>query len=372
MKILGHYTRDNHMTFDQSGQFIRDSRGQLNAIGRRWDRSYTMPSYYTPDGTLIANRSFDSAGAFMIGELERLDYTLHEPLVNIKYLRDINLREDATIGDEISSFTTSAFASAGGAGDGQAVGNGKAWVGKSSTQISGVGVDIDKVPHPLRPWALEIKYDLLELESSARVGRPIDQQKYDVLQLKHQMDVDEQVYFGDTVTGDHGLVNAAGVTATNVVGGPWSGKTADAILTDFNTALQAVWQASAWDVLPSRVLVPPVQYGLLATQKVSTAGNVSTLTYILQNNIVNNQGETLEIYPSKWCIGAGAGGTIGTAGNDRMVVYVKDYKRVRFPMTLLNSTPIQYDGLYLKTTYYGRIGVLEVVYPQTMGYTDLI
>lgn len=380
------FTRDNMMTFDSRPQFTADSRGRPNHVGQYLDRPVTLAGYYQPgftadgkyvkDHTFTGPRTYDSTGAFLVGELERLDYTLHEPLVDIKYMRDIDLREDATIGDEVTSFTTSTFASAGGLGDGNSIGNGKAWVGKVSTQITGVGVDIDKTPHPLRPWAMEIKYDLLELESSTRVGRPIDEQKYKGLQLKHQMDCDEQSYYGDTVTGDTGLVNAAGITPTNVAQGAagstlWTQKTPNEILADVNSALQTVWQTSAWAVLPNRILIPPAQYSYISTQLVSNAGNTSILTFILDNNIVSKQGGDFKIFPAKWCIGAGAGGTIGTTGTvDRMIVYTKDYERIRFPMTLLSRTPIQYDGIYLKSTYYGRLGVVEVVYTQTIGYFD--
>ena len=36
----------------------------------------------------------DSSGAFLIGELERLDQTLNLPLVGYTWTRDIQLRED--------------------------------------------------------------------------------------------------------------------------------------------------------------------------------------------------------------------------------------------------------------------------------------
>jgi len=35
--------------------------------------------------------TIDSTGAFLIGELERLDQTLHEPLYNVTWGRDIDL-----------------------------------------------------------------------------------------------------------------------------------------------------------------------------------------------------------------------------------------------------------------------------------------
>ena len=92
----------------------------------------------------------------------------------------------------------------------------------------------------------------------------------------------------------------------------------------------------------------------------------------MENNLLTTSGRgKLDIFPVKWCIGAGVGGTIGTLGTvDRMVIYTKDEDRVRFPMTLLQRTPIQYESIYHKTTYFGRLGIVEVVYPETLGYFD--
>ena len=58
------------------------------------------------------------------------------------------------------------------------------------------------------------------------------------------------------------------------------------------------------------------------------------------------------------------------AGTDRMVVYSQKKEYVRYPMTMLQRTPIQYVSLYHAMTYYCRLGVLEVVYPETIGYRD--
>lgn len=318
----------------------------------------------------------DSTGSFLVGELERLDPMMHEPLVAVSWGRDIDLREDVSIADDASSFTKSSYASAGGLGTGNAIGNGKAWVGRNSTQITGVDVDIAKTPHPLRPWAMEVKFTIFELESAAQLGRPIDSQKLEGLQLKHEMDTDEQVYFGDSGTGDVGLINnSAQVVPQNFPVGAlgattWTNKTPDEILNDFNVALTTVWASSAWAVPPGRILIPPAQYGYISTQKVSNAGNISILRYVKENNLVTTSGKALEIFPLKWSIGAGVGGTIGTAGIDRMIVYTKEKRYVRFPKTLMARTPIQYDGIYHKTSYYSRLGVVELVYEETVGYFD--
>jgi hypothetical protein len=346
------------------------------------DGSFPIPSgiafehgVRTHDG-----RTADSTGAFMVGELERLDATLHEPLADVTWGRDIDLREDVTIGDEVSAFTLSTYGSTGSLGTGSSIGTGKAWIGKDTTQITGISVDIGKYIHSLRLWAMELKYTIPELASAAQAGRPIDQQKFEGLQQKHQMDIDEQVYYGDTTFGDTGLVNCVDVTAVSTVaagtetGNPtqWSLKSPTEILADVNTALTSVWQASGFAVMSNRLLLPTNVFGYISTALISTAGSQSILKYLLDNNLLtSNQGAKLEIFPAKWCNGTGVGGTPGNnATVNRMVLYTKDKRRVRYPMTMLQRTPVQYDGLYHKTTYFCRLGVVEAVYPATIGYFD--
>lgn len=372
-------TRDM-MTFDQS-------MSVLDAGGNQRGQSLGQ-QYRTHDGLQnIGNgryRTVDSTGAFLVGELERLDMTLHEPLVSVTWGRDIDLREDVTLADEVSSYTVSTYASAGGLGAGQGIGNGKAWMGKKTNQVSSVGVDIGKVVQPLTPWGLELAYTILELESAAKVGRPIDQQKYNAMQLKHQMDVDEMVYIGDLSLGMYGLFNSnnrtgvdAVVNVSNVVAGAsgqtqWTGKSADEILNDFNSILVSAWTAAGYAVMPGKIALPPAQFGYISTEKVSQAGNVSILKYVKDNNILKAEtGRDLQIVPSKWLVGAGVGGTIGTLGTvDRMVAYTQEKDRVRYPMTMLQRTPVQFDSIFHKSTYFGRLGVLEIVYPETIAYRD--
>ncbi len=346
-----------------------------NMRGKTLDHAYATHAGLASRGV----KTVDSTGAFLVGELERLDQTIHLPLAAVSWGRDIDVREDVTLADEISSFTLTTFGSASGLGTGQGIRNGKNWIGKSANQISGVGVDTGKVPNPLTPWGTEIKFTLLELESAAKMGRPIDDQKIEGMKLKHQMDTDEQVYVGDASLNVGGLVNNALVTnVSNVPNGAggsslWVNKTPDEILADVNNLLQSSWAASGYAVMPNRLLLPPNQFGYISTAKVSSAGNVSILRYILENNVLKSSGNgDLTIAPAKWLVGAGAGGTIGTVGNDRMVAYTKDKQYVRFPMTMLQRTPVQYDSIYHKFTYYCRLGVVEVVYPETIAYRDNI
>lgn len=356
--------------------------------GRRFSQRLT-----THDGRVV-----DSTGAFLVGELERLDLTYHGPLAAVTWPRDITLRTDVTLADEVSSFTLSTFGATTGTS------SGISWIGKNTTQVSGISVDLSKKTFPLSVWGEELKYTLIELESAARLGRPIDQQKYEGIQLKHQMDIDRIVYVGDSIVGTTGLVNNGLVTTRQLLTPTaaqdtrWVNKTADEILSDVNTMLSTVWAASAYQLAPDRLLLPPDAFGYISTVKVSQAGNVSILKYILENNLLTtSSGRQLMIYPVKWLQGVTGkytslstytnstlldnlgstdkytftvSGTDYTASYNRAVVYTNDPMRVRYAMTTLQRTPVQFESIYHKSMYYCRLGAVEPVYPQTIGYFD--
>lgn len=304
-------------------------------------------------------RTVDSSGAFLVGELERLDQTMHEPLASVTWSRDIDLRSDVSIADETSSFTNSTFAAAGGPS-----GSGKAWVGKNTDAIQGIALDIGKTASPLTLWAMQIGYTLPELESALKVGRPVDAQKHAGLTLKYNMDVDEQVYIGDAQLGLEGLVNSSKVGATNVTS-TWATATPQQILDDVNLVLNNAWIASGFAVCPDKLLLPPVQYGQLVSRIVSEAGNISIIEFLKVNSLANSvNGKPLDIQPSKWLTGRG----VGTTG--RMMVYTQSENRVRMPLVPLQRTPLEYRDLRQLTTYFGRIGAVEWVYPETAYYAD--
>jgi hypothetical protein len=348
------------LTFDQTA---------FDGAGR--PQGMKLGGTYTKDG-----KSYDNTGAFLENELSRIDPKMHMPLIDIQYDRDIDIRSDVTMADEFSSFTVSTFGGAGGLGTGNSITNGKHWIGRNSTAISGVSVDIGLLTKPLRPWAIELAYDIFQIESSAKLGRPIDQQKFYAMQRMHEMEADEQAYVGDVPNGDTGLLNSASVTPVNVAVGnagstSWALKTPSEILADVNTAAQSVWAASAFAVMPEKLLLPPAQYGAISTAIISAAGNQSVMKYLQENWIgMAKEGKKLDIQPVKWLQGAGVGGTLGTPGIDRMVVYTKREEFVRFPYVPMQRTPVEFRGLFHLSNYYGKMGVVEVVYPQTIGYFD--
>ncbi|WP_281659648.1 DUF2184 domain-containing protein [Microvirgula aerodenitrificans] len=321
-------------------------------LPRAIKRAFTRDSMMTFD-----RQTIDSSGVFLLGELERLDQTLHAPLAAVTWGRDITLRNDVSMADEMSSFTNSTFASAG---------SGKSWAGKVNDAIPGISLDIGKTATPLPIWNIQLSWTIPELESAQKLGRPVDQQKFEGMQLKWQMDTDEQVYVGDAGLGMTGLVNgAAVVNVSNAQTGTWATATVKQIMDDINELLTSVWAASGYAICPSELRLPPVQFGNLVSRIVSDAGNISVLEYLRQNTLSNSiNGRPLNIQPLKWLVGRGA------SNKDRMVAYTNEQNRVRFPMVPLQRTPLEYRGIHQLTTYFGRLGGVEFVYPETIGYRD--
>ena len=191
-----------------------------------------------------------------------------------------------------------------------------------------MSINGEKVLTPLRLAAREVTYTSIELERSQKYGQPLDEAKLVALNLMYQMNIDQMVYVGSTDVSQTGLFNNSGVTVTNAPNGAsasplWSSKTPAEILADVNAILTNSWIASGYALAPTSLRLPPAQFAQLASTIVSSAGNQSVLSYLSQNAISNNiNGSPLDIAPSKWLVGAGAGGT------NRIVAYTNDESRV--------------------------------------------
>lgn len=313
----------------------------------------------------------DSALAYFVNQLENLDKRLYEPLVSVSWGRDIKLRPGITMSQESTSFIQSAFAAAASLNvEGGSAGGNMPWLSAESSAIPGVSINGVKVVTPLRLLGRECTFTSVELERSQLTGQPIDVQKTDALNTLYQMNTDQMVYVGSGDVGATGLINNASVTAGSVATGvsgftAWSKKTADEILADVNALLESTWQAAAFAVCPSKLLLPPLQFSYISSQKVSSAGNVSILKFLKENSIaLNINGKELDIQPVKWLTGAGVG------PSDRMVAYTNEENRVRFPMVPIRRETAYYQGIRFTAPYIWAFGQLEFVYPETVQYAD--
>jgi len=340
------------------GRILIPGEKQIAAVVREHARARTQD-------TGAANaRTQDSNLSYYVNQLDSFDERLHEPLFSVTWGRDIKLRTGLTMANESTSFTREMFA-----GGGTQTINGKPWISQETTTFQGVQVNGERVVTPLRLLGREISYTSVELERSQLLGQPVDTAKLNALNNLYQLNTDEQVYIGDTFTGDQGLLNSSQVAFGNVTGGTWAAaiaaNTPDVILAQVNEILTTSWAATGYTVIPRELRIPPAQYALLGMAKVSGQANMSVLQYIGANSIANNvNGSPLNILPLKWLTGR------GVAGADRMVAYTNEEDRVRFPMVPIRRETAYYQGIRFIAPYIWAFGQVEWVYPETALYRD--
>ena len=218
------------------------------------------------------------------------------------------------------------------------------------------------------------------------LGRDLGGLLKDGIQLQYSKVGDQSVYSGFSSRGTTGLINNPNVTvasASNSVANPngvtgqyalkkWANKSNGEIILELNAQLKALHAAAEYDlsvVQSMQILMPWDQWSDLNSRIVSTAGNKSLLTYLMENNYAVGAGGSLRIVGCRQT--AGAGITISGTASDRAVFYVNDESKLSFDMPI-PLTPIQtsFAGADYLTPYYYQIGQVKLKYLQTIRYLD--
>lgn len=321
------------------------------------------------DNAPIATRMNDSAIssglAFLNGELEKRDPKLYEPLTSVTWMRDIV----ADTGGGFVEYTSNYFVDYATTGSGTS-----GLIGGATNDIPVMQANITKDNYKVFSWANILRIPFVDQQLLQTVGRSLDDILDKGIKLGWNKDLDQMTYEGYEELDVYGLVNHPEVETENVKNGAggqatWRTKTPDEILDDINSAILETWEASEYDLtgMANHVLIDPSNYAYIVTRKVSEAGNVSILQYILENNIAKNQGRDLEIFPCRWCTGAGVGQT------NRMVAYVNEKEKVKIdiPVTLGRvMTQPNVEQLAYLTAFVGQIGQVKIMYYQTIRYKD--
>lgn len=311
-------------------------------------------------------KTYDGTLAYMVSQLDALDPKLYEPLYNVTWGRDIKLRSGVNFGNDSTSFVRVSY----GANGTQNI-NGMPFISANATDLEGVSVDGERVVLPMRLLGRELAYSSVELERSQLLGNSIDTQKFNALNISYQMSTDQMVYVGckELAATCTGLLNNGDITV-KAASKTWKTATADEILDEINSAIEAAWKESAYTSCPNKLLLPPAQFALLAGKKVGDVGSISLLTYIEDNSIaLRVNGTKLDVQPVKWLTGLGTGSTTASPV-DRAMVYTNAEDKVRFPLVPIRRETPYYKGINFIAPYIWAFGEVEFVYPETALYID--
>jgi hypothetical protein len=307
--------------------------------------------------------------AFLQSELERIDPKVREPLMSVTWMRDVPVKSGGGWIDFTSVFNVDYGISGP---------NQYGLMANQNNQIPVIQANIDKDIYKVFNWGNVMKMGFIDMQKLQTAGRSLEDLLDKGIRTNWNKTLDAVTYLGPTA-GYPGLVNNPLITAGALaaVGNSngyvnttrWAGKTILQMLADVNTIQVSTWSAGQFDTtsIANHFLIPPADYALLL-QPVTAAGSDSGLEYLLKNNIGKTQGVELKIFPSRWCIGAGAG------GSDRMVAYVNDDDRVQLDVPVpcnrvMTQPTVEEGGAYL-TLYLGQIGVVKFLYTQPAAYGD--
>lgn len=316
-------------------------------------------------GLTTNDAAIGSGMAFLIGELEKRDPRLLEPLQSVTWTRDIV----AKTGGGWVDFTSNTFVDYATTG-----GNESGIIGGETNDIPIMQADVTKDVYKVFSFANILKVPFVDQAKLQGIGRSLDDILDKGIRLNYNKSIDNLVYSGLPAMGVYGLVNNPNVVTSAAPNGAsgtatWQTKTPDEILDDVNSLIVETWTASEYDLtgMANHILIPPQQYAYLVGRKVSDAGNISILQFLLENNIARNQGIDLVIAPSRWCTGA------GTGAKDRMVAYVNDEDRINFdlpvPLIRVMTQPQVTEMAYL-TAYAAQLGQVKVLYNSCIRYMD--
>lgn len=326
----------------------------------------TDSAFTSNNGVRVTDDAAITTGmAFLIGELEKRDMKIREPLTSITWPRDIVAKTGGGWVDFTSTLSVD-YATSGN--------NQNGLISGQTNDISLMQANIQKDVYKVFTWAQGMKIPFVDNQKLQTIGRSIDAILDKGIRLNYNKTIDQLVYTGFANVDTTGIVNDPNVVSALATEGAsgdttWKSKTVDEILWDINEAITLAWAASEYDesALANHILLPPEKYAYIASTRIGTSGDESILTYILKNNIAVNQGHDLKIYPCRWCTGA------GTTSKDRMVVYVNDEDKLYFdlpvPLTRAMTQPVALQFSYV-TIFAAQMGVVKFLYTEPARYVD--
>ena len=341
----------------------------MNGGGRPGVIMDSLPMQMSTTGNNpFKNVSLNDSMAFLVGELEKIEPKLLEPLSSVTYARDMILKPGGGWVQYASTIDVEYSTTGGNANGIQA---------PSSNAISRVQAKLSKDTYQVFNFVQAYSCGFINNQLVNQTGRNLEDIFNKGIKLNYDKSLDYAVYFGFKEYGTTGLVNNPNVARYTVktngdISEPstvWDKKTPDQILDDFNDLINTAWEAGGFspDALINHILISPQRFGHIVSKKVSEAADKSILKYVLENNIAAMNGVELKIFPCRQCIGMGENKT------ERMIGYVNVEDKINVdvtvPLTRIMTGP-NMNNASIDNIYAGQFSEVKMQYLQTIAYAD--
>lgn len=226
--------------------------------------------------------------------------------------------------------------------------------------------------HNIQTARLGYGYSLEEISQAMLMGRDLSADKARASMRIAEQGLNKLAYLGNASAGYEGLLNNSNVpdsaapdTIDNLAAAATDVAGAQAIVQFFQGALNQVYvDQTNTTFMPTHILIPPAQYGTLASTILPFGGNMTILNY-LQANLLSGR-QPVTILPELSLKGAGAGGV------DRMMVYTRSMEAAKFhlPMGYRFLDAYRDSGTSWFIPGIVRTGGCEVRVPSAHAYFD--
>lgn len=239
------------------------------------------------------------------------------------------------------------------------------FVGSKSLDVPVADIGMNKLVVPVELGAIGYEYSLEELRQASFLQRPLPQLKANSARRGFEELTQRTYMLGDAVHNLPGFLNNTNVPSATVVdpgsGTEWVNKTADQILFDVNDLLGDIWVNTKQVEFPNRLALPPAQFNLIHSKRVSTGTDTTILNYLVQNSMFLNSVD--DVIALNELTGLGAGAT------DKMVGYTYDPDKVVAHMPMpLNFLAPQEKGRGFIVPGEFKISGVEYRYPLSARY----
>jgi len=221
---------------------------------------------------------------------------------------------------------------------------------------------------PVRTIGTSFGYTITELEAGQLTGRPLDVRRGAAARKAVEIAIDNVAWNGDAESGLPGLLTNPNIPVGNVPNGAggsalWANKTPAEILADVNDIFNEIFQNTNMVEQGNTLLLPPEQWGILATTRVDAVSDMTILTFIVRNNpYIQSEADVI---PVNQLTGAGTGGT------DIMIAYDKSPEKLELEIPVeLRFLPIQERGLEFLIPGTSNIAGLNIYYPLSLNIKE--
>jgi hypothetical protein len=218
-------------------------------------QTYGLKGYTADMNIAMDAAAIGSGQAFLVGELEKKDTKLNEPLASVTFARDIPVK----VGGGWVETTSNLFVDYASTG-----GNGNGLIRGQSNDIPVIQSNTSKDLFKVYAWSNILKVPFIDQQKMQGIGRALDSILDTGIKLNYNKTLDYMTYKGVPEDKVYGLVNNPNITTSVVKKGAsgdtkWSTKTADEILEDINTLLTDTWTNSEYDNsgMANHILIPP-------------------------------------------------------------------------------------------------------------------